>query len=118
MYVTRSDPAPGVAQLTLDRPDRMNALSMDLARDLLDALEDVAAEDGIGAVARATRLTLGVPVSGSITPMAQNRASFSRDWARARASSSVGRMGSVMAPLWRAGPAVPMGARTDARAPA
>ena len=72
MYVTRSDPAPGVAQLTLDRPDRMNALSMDLARDLLDALEDVAAEDGIGAVIL-TGAGRGFCAGGDVKEMERNR---------------------------------------------
>jgi 2-(1,2-epoxy-1,2-dihydrophenyl)acetyl-CoA isomerase len=72
MYVTRSDPAPGVAQLTLDRPDRMNALSMDLARDLLDALEDVAADDGIGAVIL-TGAGRGFCAGGDVKEMERNR---------------------------------------------
>lgn len=72
MYVTRSDPAPGVAQLTLDRPDRMNALSMDLARDLLDALEGVAADHGIGAVIL-TGAGRGFCAGGDVKEMERNR---------------------------------------------
>jgi enoyl-CoA hydratase len=38
-------PAPGVRLLTLDRPDRLNAMSGELIRDLHRALDQVAADD-------------------------------------------------------------------------
>jgi enoyl-CoA hydratase len=38
-------PAPGVRLLTLDRPDRLNAMSGELIRDLHRALDQVAADE-------------------------------------------------------------------------
>lgn len=43
--VQLSDPAEHVKVVTLDRPDRLNALSFDLVADLHDALDVVAADD-------------------------------------------------------------------------
>lgn len=42
--VERSEPRPGVAQLTLNRPGRLNAMSYELVRDLHNALDHVAAD--------------------------------------------------------------------------
>jgi enoyl-CoA hydratase len=39
-----STPQPGVTQITLDRPDRLNALTYDLVNDLHGALDDIAAD--------------------------------------------------------------------------
>lgn len=39
--VIRSEPVPGVQQLTLSRPDRLNALTYDLVSELYQAFEDI-----------------------------------------------------------------------------
>ena len=44
--VLRSEPQPGIAVLTLDRPERLNAMSHDLVRDLHAALDEVAGDPG------------------------------------------------------------------------
>jgi enoyl-CoA hydratase len=41
-----SSPRPGVALITLDRPDRLNAMSHELVADLHDALDGVATDRG------------------------------------------------------------------------
>ena len=48
--VLRSRPAPGVAQLTLNRPDRLNALSKALLAELASALRALEADDAVHAV--------------------------------------------------------------------
>ncbi len=40
--IQRSTPKPGVTLLTLDRPERLNAMSHELIADLHDALDDIA----------------------------------------------------------------------------
>ena len=41
-----SSPRPGVALITLDRPERLNAMSHELVADLHDALDGVATDRG------------------------------------------------------------------------
>ena len=48
--VTASRPAPGIVQLNLNRPDKLNALSKALLAQLLDHLHKASADDGIGCV--------------------------------------------------------------------
>jgi enoyl-CoA hydratase len=48
--VQRAELGPGVALLTLDRPDRLNALNRELVEDLHMALDDVAADEGVRVV--------------------------------------------------------------------
>ncbi|CAN0432822.1 unnamed protein product [Discosporangium mesarthrocarpum] len=48
--LTISEPAPGVAQITLNRPDKRNALSADLKRAIADAARDLSERTDIGAV--------------------------------------------------------------------
>ena len=51
MATVRIDrPADGVALVTLDRPDRLNAMSHELVADLHDALEEVGQDNGCRAV--------------------------------------------------------------------
>ena len=45
-----SSPADGVAVLTLNRPDKRNALSIELRTQLADALDELAADDSLGCV--------------------------------------------------------------------
>jgi enoyl-CoA hydratase len=45
-----TEPAPGVTQLTLNRPERLNAMSHELVADLHDALDLVAADHSCRAV--------------------------------------------------------------------
>jgi enoyl-CoA hydratase len=42
--VTVTTPRPGVTQITLDRPDRLNALTYELVRELHEALDAIAAD--------------------------------------------------------------------------
>ncbi len=44
------DRADGVATITLSAPDRRNALTLDMARDLVQACEDIDADPSVGAV--------------------------------------------------------------------
>src|SRR3954471_14903979 len=48
--VQRSELGPGVALLTLDRPERLNALNRELVEDLHMALDDVAADEHVRVV--------------------------------------------------------------------
>lgn len=48
--LTITEPAPGVAQITLNRPGKRNALSADLKRAIADAARDLAERTDIGAV--------------------------------------------------------------------
>ena len=45
--VVRSAPRPGIVQLTFNRPDKKNALSIALRDAVSDALDDLAAADDI-----------------------------------------------------------------------
>src|SRR5258705_11584366 len=40
--VVASSPQPGVTQLTLNRPEKLNAMNVDLITGLIDALDEVA----------------------------------------------------------------------------
>jgi enoyl-CoA hydratase len=48
--VVVDNPEPGVAVVTLNRPDRLNAMSIDLVIELYDALEAVGADNGVRAI--------------------------------------------------------------------
>src|SRR3954468_3657685 len=48
--VQRSELGPGVALLTMDRPERLNALNRELVEDLHMALDDVAADQTVRVV--------------------------------------------------------------------
>lgn len=50
VLVQMSKPAPGVLQLNLNRPDKLNALSKALLAQLLAYLEEARADDGVGCV--------------------------------------------------------------------
>lgn len=72
MFVELSRPAPGVALLRLNRPERMNALSMEMTEDLHLALDGIAADAGIGAVVL-TGAGRGFCAGGDIKEMEKNR---------------------------------------------
>ncbi len=42
--VERSQPAPGVVQLTMNRPDKLNAMTADLVQSLHDQLDEIAVD--------------------------------------------------------------------------
>ncbi|MHB1445353.1 MAG: enoyl-CoA hydratase/isomerase family protein [Acidimicrobiales bacterium] len=48
--VTREEPKPGVAVLTLNRPDRLNAMSHELLSDLHAALDDIRSDRSVRVV--------------------------------------------------------------------
>jgi len=48
--VDRSEPRPGVALLTLNRPDRLNAMNHELVADLHAALDDLRSDDAVRVV--------------------------------------------------------------------
>ena len=48
--VVIDNPEPGVAVVTLNRPDRLNAMSIDLVIELHDALEAVGADNAVRAI--------------------------------------------------------------------
>ena len=49
-YILTEHPADGVALITLNRPEKLNALSFGLARELDDALTQIEHDDGVQAV--------------------------------------------------------------------
>lgn len=49
-YVVLDRPAPGVAQITMNRPERMNSMSFDLMVPLLQTLREVHEDNGVRAV--------------------------------------------------------------------
>ena len=63
--VQRSELGPGVALLTMDRPDRLNALNRELVEDLHMALDDVAADHGARRRADRRRAAASAPASTS-----------------------------------------------------
>lgn len=71
-FVTQETVAPRVSLVTLNRPDRMNALSIGLANDLLQTLQTVAADPAIGAVIL-TGAGRGFCAGGDIKEMERNR---------------------------------------------
>jgi enoyl-CoA hydratase len=48
--VLKDSPSPGVMHLTLNRPEKLNALSKELLAELADLLREAAADDGVGCV--------------------------------------------------------------------
>src|SRR5437870_13095691 len=48
--VVVDNPEPGVAVVTLNRPDRLNAMSIDLVIELYDTLEAVGADNAVRAI--------------------------------------------------------------------
>lgn len=48
--VLRASPSPGVVNLTLNRPEKLNALSKELLAELVDLLRQAAADDSVGCV--------------------------------------------------------------------
>ena len=50
MSLIRTETVDGVAVITLNDPDRRNALNLDMNAEILDALDRIEADDGVGAV--------------------------------------------------------------------
>jgi enoyl-CoA hydratase len=48
--VVRTSPRPGIAQLTLNRPSRLNAMTTELVQSLHDHLDDIAVDHDVRAV--------------------------------------------------------------------
>jgi enoyl-CoA hydratase len=48
--ILRSEPEPGIALLTLNRPERLNAMSRELVSDLHDVLADIGADRSVRVV--------------------------------------------------------------------
>ncbi|MCB1464109.1 MAG: enoyl-CoA hydratase/isomerase family protein [Nitratireductor sp.] len=71
-FVTVTRPLEGVACVTLDRPERMNALSMAVSRDVLATLEGVAEDTSVGAVVL-TGAGRGFCAGGDVKEMEANR---------------------------------------------
>ncbi len=72
MFVTLDRFDTGVAVVTLNRPERMNALSVDLAGDLLKSLDAIAIDPAIGAVVL-TGAGRGFCAGGDVKEMELNR---------------------------------------------
>lgn len=72
MFVSVASRPVGVRIVTLNRPDRMNALSMAVSRDLLAALEGIAADPKAGVVIL-TGTGRGFCAGGDIKEMEANR---------------------------------------------
>lgn len=72
MFVEVSHPATGVALVTLNRPERLNALSMAMTEDVIAAFGRVAADPAIGAVVL-TGAGRGFCAGGDIKEMHGNR---------------------------------------------
>lgn len=72
MFVEVSSPAAGVALVTLNRPERLNALSMAMTEDLIAAVEAIAADDTVGAMVL-TGAGRGFCAGGDIKEMHANR---------------------------------------------
>ena len=72
MFVAVTRPAPGVAWVRLDRPERMNALSMEVVEHLHAALDDVEKDASLGAVVL-TGTGRGFCSGGDIKEMETNR---------------------------------------------
>ncbi len=72
MFAEVSRPAAGVALVTLNRPERLNALSMAVTEDLIAALAGIARDDTVGAVVL-TGAGRGFCAGGDIKEMHANR---------------------------------------------
>jgi 2-(1,2-epoxy-1,2-dihydrophenyl)acetyl-CoA isomerase len=83
----------GVATLTLNRPDRLNALSSPIMEGLLEALPRLAADPGVGAIVL-TGAGRAFCAGGDVKRMAEEPAprSLDEDVARLRARMDVSRL--------------------------
>lgn len=72
MVINTSRPAPGVALIEMNRPERLNALSQELSEALIAELEGIAADPQIGAVVL-TGAGRGFCAGGDINAMRENR---------------------------------------------
>jgi 2-(1,2-epoxy-1,2-dihydrophenyl)acetyl-CoA isomerase len=72
MFVTQTPVAPGVICVTLNRPDRMNALSMAVVDELLSVLETLSGDPQVATIVL-TGAGRGFCAGGDIKEMEQNR---------------------------------------------
>lgn len=93
MFVELTRPASGVAMVRLNRPERMNALSMQMTEDLHDALDQIEASADLRAVVL-TGAGRGFCAGGDIKEMESNR-----DKTLARREADILRMHEVPARL-------------------
>lgn len=71
-FIAVENPVQGVATVTLNRPERMNALSVDVSRQLLDVLNQIATDPDIGSVVL-TGAGRGFCAGGDVKEMERNR---------------------------------------------
>ncbi|HSU35061.1 MAG TPA: enoyl-CoA hydratase-related protein [Propionibacteriaceae bacterium] len=93
MTVQIERPAPHVAELVMNRPATLNALSTEQARRLTAALAEVAADDQVGVVILASALDRAYCVGADL----KERAEFDDDELRAQRAVFVEAFGSVLA---------------------
>ena len=93
MTVQIERPAPHVAELVMNRPDALNALSTEQARRLSAALAELAADDQVGVVILSSALDRSYCVGADL----KERAGFSDDDLRAQRSVFIEAFGAVLA---------------------
>jgi enoyl-CoA hydratase/carnithine racemase len=92
MTVRIERPAPHVAELIMDRPDALNALSTDQARRLRDAVQEVGADRSISAVVLCSALSQAFCVGADL----KERSRFDDDQLGAQRSVFVEAFGAVL----------------------
>jgi enoyl-CoA hydratase/carnithine racemase len=92
MTVRIERPAPHVAELVMDRPEALNALSTDQARRLLDAAREVAADRQVGVMILGSALSQAFCVGADL----KERGRFDDDQLRAQREVFVETFGAVL----------------------
>jgi len=93
MTVQVHRPSPHVAELVMNRPEALNALSTDQARQLTAAVAEVAADDQVGVVIIASALDRAFCVGADL----KERAGFDDDQLRDQRAVFVEAFGAVLA---------------------